>query len=161
MQVDDRVSIKTVHWRQSAPVYDGQVCRFGASDAIMIEGVHYHIEGTFQPTATFNGIALSKNPGHELNPPNEIAEWWTDESLYLRYNWFTVNTSGAERAIFLGHSDSNDGHHIVVPSRQIAVAIQIGGAASLGMLMEIYFREVRLSKEEVDLLNITWGKYRR
>jgi len=162
MQVDDRISLKTWHWRQSVGYYDSQVVRFGASDAVSLKAVHYSIEGV--PDATgFWGMALSRNPGHLLAPPDEIAEWVTDEALYARGQWWDTTRGGTLHA-FQAHIGTQviPLYDIIVPSRQITVAMAIGGSGAYGMVAELYFREVKLSsREEADLLNITWGKYRR
>lgn len=158
MQVDDRVAIKTVHFRGSDQ-YRSQVVKFGSSDGVSLIAIHWAIEGMGSGGAEFMGCALSRNPEHELAPPDEIAEWVTDESLYGRGQWYTVQATAAGFENFPG-IQVVPMHDIVVPNRQICVNINIS-YGSFGIVGEIYFKEVKLTRQEADLMNITWGKYRR
>lgn len=160
MQVDDRVSYKTVQWREGGLNYVSQVCRFGASDAIMLDSIHVTIETLPSNETCFVGVALSRNPGHELNPPGEIAAYFADESLYARCAWINLPVGTSFDSAMLA-TRIIPMHDLIVPSRQIATLTQIIAAMSIGIVMEIYYHEVKLSREEANLMNLTWGKYRR
>lgn len=162
MQVDDRISLKTINTRYNSIAYESDVCRFGSSDAVQLVEMHQILEVLTAGADAFVGTALSRNPGHELAPPAAIADFMADEALYGRMAWITRFTGA-----LAGTSQSRLGtqhynfHGMVVPSRQIFVSMVINGSLSTGLVTEIYFREVILSRQEADLLNITWGKYRR
>lgn len=164
MQVDDRVSLKTVNERPQSISYGSTVVRFGTSDAVSLIAVHYHIEGIKRLSDAFIGLGLSRNPGHEAAPPAAIAPYQLDEAIYLRGQWIANTYSGGTEVWV---EDSKVGtlivpaYGIIVPSRQILVWCLINGDFATGIVAEIYYRETNLSRQESDLLNITWGKYRR
>lgn len=157
MRVDDRVSLKTVHFRTGELGYYAQAVRFGASDAVALESIIYSIEG-LPLVNNLQALALSRNPDHLLNPPDEVAEWATDEALYAR--GYFIQTVGDQTGMTVYNTFQIFLHGIVVPSRQIMVHIDLT-SSYFGIVAEIYFREAKLSRAEADLLNITWGKYRR
>lgn len=165
MQVDDRVSLKTFHFRTGALGYYSQVCRFGASDAVSILSMKASIEG-LTAGQILEAICLSRNPNHLDFPPGSIdgvADWATDEALYGRIYFIgdqTGTSTGNYARVNMIATCEIDLHGIIVPSRQIACHIDLT-SGSLGIVTEVYFKEVKLSRQEADLLNITWGKYRR
>lgn len=157
MLVDDRVSIKTINERIQSIGYEAVDCRFGASDGVALLGIHGIVEN---PTAdSFIGTALSRNPGHLEAPPANIEAFFLDEALYGRMFWGT-ELSASEGSWTMG-TRIIPMYEIVVPSRQIAVFCVINASRLVGIVMEIYYREVTLSKIERDVLNASWGKYRR
>lgn len=164
MQVDDRVSLKTVNIRPTAPSYDSEVCRFGASDCVKLLGIHYHLENMKTGADVFISAGLSRNPDHQLVPPAEIAAYQADESIYLRGQWIAgvaIFTSEGVGNISIHGTQVIPAYGIIVPSRQIFVWCIINSNYATGLVAEIYFNEVKLSRAETDLMNITWGKYRR
>lgn len=159
MRLDDRISIKTVNTRHISVAYQSEPCRFGSSDAVSLVSMKTTIEVMTASTAGFVGCALSRNPEHELDPPGAIDEFFLDESLYARTAWAT-SYSGTGVSVWSATKEI-DLHGIIVPNRQIHIAMIINGSNATGLTSEIYFRNVELSRQETDLLNITWGKYRR
>lgn len=161
MQVDDRVSLAFSEYRYSASAnpYHAEVIRFGASDAVALIAAHYHWEGTYSLATEFRGMALSRNPEHELNPPAEIAAWFEDRNLYARGQLIRDATRTNEGNMLIA-SLIVPLYGIIVPSRQIVIHMRIGGG-TYGQIGEFYYHEVKLSRQEANLMNITWGKYRR
>jgi len=108
---------------------------------------------------TFAGAALSKNPEHEDVPPAAIAPFFADEALYSRIAW--LRDAQVQGYSYQWATIELNMHGIIIPNRQIYVYLQINPAVAQGIVSEFYFREVKLSRAETDLMNITWGKYRR
>lgn len=163
MQVDDRVSIKSINIRPNALTYQGFECRFGASDGVKLLSVKTTVE-VITHNISFVGVALSRNPGHLLAPPAAIAPWFLDEALYARQAWGSDNIEASPTNFYEFHWDhlteTLDLHGVLVPSRQIYVICYIY-PASCGINSDYYYQEVKLSRAETNLLNQTWGKYRR
>ena len=104
-------------------------------------------------------VALSSNPRHELTPPGSEDAFALDPALYgMALTRKTSHTNVAESyvpQIFVPL------YGIVRPRRQILVWSFIRPAATLVFRVEIYYRPVSLNKQDLDALNLKYGKYRR
>lgn len=160
MRIDERIAIKTINTRKTAPTYSSRVVRFGTSDAVSLVGVNTYIE-TFAAGTSMVAVALSRNPEHELVPPADVATFAADEAIYAIQNWFSSASGGSERLMTMGGSKYLPLNGIIVPSRQVYVMVLISGSNTMGIVSEYYYRNVTMSKEEAQWLNASWGKYRR
>jgi len=161
VEIDERVSLKTVFFTEQDIAQAGREVRFGASDGVAIEAIHYNFETISRGTALIF-CALSHNPEHLLAPPATLDEWWESEALYGRWTVISnVIPGSTDGLVNLQATKVIPQYRRIVPSRQVAVLYQILTSTLSRVQMEIYYHEVAMSRIEADLMNITYGKYRR
>lgn len=135
------------------------VIEMGArGQAVELLGVHYTLSNLSAATSIGIEIGLSSNPENEGFPFIGSVTPNFDPSVYGYWDYSILTLTG------VGHVVREPQgiiplYGLVRPRRQVLIFVFNGGTAELRT--EVYYRSVSLVKEDLDSLNLKFGKYRR
>lgn len=129
-------------------------------EAVELLGIHTSITQVFDISGFYLATALSSNPAWYPTPPIVTTQGLLEDKSVYGVGVIlgqTITTVGA-KAFTLPIIPL---YGIVRPRRQILVwSFQLSGGP-VTFRVEIYYRPVKLGKEDLDSLNLKYGKYRR
>ncbi len=131
-------------------------------EAVELLGIHTSLFN-FSSLDTFTLItALSFNPSHEQLTPTDRIAMIADPALYgtsLSFKSEDLTVEGGR--VYEQNTQIIPLYGLVRPRRQILVVLYTSIGATGHIRIEIYYRPIRLSKVDLDSLNLKFGKYRR
>ena len=144
----------------AADDFGGSPVEMGArGEAVELWGLHLVIGEMAVVVSQSLMVALSSNPRHELTPPGSEDAFIVDPALYgMAMARKTTHTNVGEISIPQSFVPL---YGMVRPRRQIVVWSFIRPSATVVFRVEIYYRPVSLGKEDLNALNLKYGKYRR
>ena len=160
MQDEGKVQVVNYARTVTSPSFSSLVVEMGArGEAVEMIALHISISAIL-PSTTQRSIvvALSTDPSHEVVPPVARIAMFSLKALYgFSSGFWQVGASGGARS----STEIIPLYGLVRPRRQILVWAWVGITEEQTFRVEIYYRPVSLNKEDLDALNLKYGKYRR
>lgn len=163
MNVSPVIQHKKVFARPTAPSYGaGEQVRFSASDGVKLLAVHWHLESIDSLSEDWIAVGLCADPTRRDIAYASNVDFEQDPDIYAQATWYhgangtPTNTQG-----YIIVTQVIPCYGFLVPNVQSFVWAVINGSLSTGIMGEIWYQDVSMSRQEAEILNLEMGKYRR